>query len=146
MRKAVFRPGERWPTANLALNFDTGSSQELQPIGTKFLRRIVVPVPPMARTLRISAPGAMWHVRRAWLGLGQPAKGVTWLSAIEASGAGDGALELLRDRDGRSLVLGPMREVDLGFPATGSVADNPAHRFVLRMWGYYEFLPSAGEK
>jgi hypothetical protein len=145
MRKAVFSPGTSWPPAHLVLRFDDGSTQKLQPPGTKFLRRIVVPVPPEARTLQISAPGNLWLVRRAWLGQGHAAQGVTWLSAIDASGLDADALGLLRDRDGQRLVLAPMQEVDLGFMAPRPTAENLPHRFVLRMWGYYDFLPSARE-
>jgi len=51
-----------------------GGCQELLPVGTKFLRRIVVPVSPTARALQIRAPHDMWLVRRAWLGQGQVAQ------------------------------------------------------------------------
>jgi hypothetical protein len=145
MRKAVFTPGAQWPSANFCLAFDDGSRQELQPVGTKFLRRIVVPVPAEARTLRISAPGNMWFLRRAWLGHGQMAQGVTWLSATDTTGLKADALRLLRDRDEDRLVLTPMQEVDLGFMAPMTDPEKAHHRFVLRIWGYYEFLSPARE-
>jgi hypothetical protein len=144
MRKAVLTPGAPWPPAELALRFDDGAGQELQPVGTKFLRRVVVPVPPGARSLHVSAPCDLWLVRRAWLGQGRPAQGVAWLSATEATGPEDAA-GLLRGRDGRRLVLAPIQEVDLSFVAPETDPENQAHRFVLRMWGYYELLPPADE-
>jgi hypothetical protein len=143
MRKAVFRPGATWPPASLALAFDNGGGHELLPVGTKFLRRIVVPVPPEARTLRISAPAGMWLVRRAWLGHGHEAPDVTWLSATEASGVEADAPGLLRDRDEQRLVLAPMQEVDLCFTAPEATSEGRRHQFVLRMCGYYELLPTA---
>jgi hypothetical protein len=145
MRKAVFTPGAAWPPAGLTLKFDNGVRQELQPVGTKFLRRMVVPVPPAARTLQISALDNMWFVRRTWLGQGQAARDVAWLSATTVEGGEADALALLRDRDGHRLVLAPMQEVDLGFMAPETDAENPHHRFVLRISGYYEFLSPGRE-
>lgn len=145
MRKAVFTPGAKWPPAGLALHFDSGSSQVLQPVGTKFLRRVVVPVPPEARTVQLTAPSRIWLVRRAWLGRGQVAQNVTWLSASEASGLEVDVLGFLRDHDEHRLVLAPLQEVDLSFMAPAEVSGNLHHRFVLRLWGYYELLPSIGE-
>jgi hypothetical protein len=146
MRKAVFTPGAPWPPADLTLRFDDGTRQELRPVGTKFLRRIVVPVPPSARRLQISAPSKTWFVRRAWLGQGEVARDVVWLSATDASGVEADALRLLRDRDKHRLVLAPRQEVDLGFVAPATDAENSHHRFVLRLWGYYEFLSPGRER
>jgi hypothetical protein len=143
MREVVFRPGAPWPAASLALAFDDVSGRELLPVGTKFLRRIVVPVPPAARALRISAPAQMWLVRRAWLGHGHMAQDVAWLSATETSGVEADALALLRDHDEQRLVLAPMQEVDLRFTAPEAALEKRDHQFVLRMWGYYDLLPTA---
>jgi hypothetical protein len=145
MREVVFRPGAPWPPASLTLAFDDGSGRALLPVGTKFLRRIIVPVPPEARTLRISAPAEMWLVRRAWLGHGHMAQDVAWLSATEARGVEADALALLRHRDEQRLVLAPMQEVDLRFTAPEVVLEKPGYQFVFRMWGYYELLPTARE-
>jgi hypothetical protein len=145
MRQAVFQPGAPWPAASLALAFDDGSGRELLPVGTKFLRRIVVPVPPDARTLRISAPTEMWLVRRAWLGHGHMAQDVAWLAATEASGVEADAPAMLRHRDEQRLVLAPMQQVDLRFTAPETALEKRSHQFVLRMWGYYELLPTARE-
>src|SRR5262249_15558740 len=70
MRQAISRRAGPWPPANLTLRFGNGTNQELQPVGTKFLRRIVVPIPAKARVLQVRTPGNMWWVRRAWLGQG----------------------------------------------------------------------------
>jgi hypothetical protein len=145
MRQVVFRPGNRWPPANLALGFDRGGNQQFAPLGTKFLRRVAVPIPREARTLHLSAPANMWSLRRAWLGQGQLAQGITWVSATDASGPEVDALRLLRDRDRHRLVLAPLQEVDLAFLAPRSAIEGQVQRFVLRMWGYYEVLSSALE-
>lgn len=145
MRKAVFHPGTPWPPADLFLTFDDSTCRALQLVGTKFLRRIVVPVPAEARTLRISAPAKMWWVRRAWLGQGHVAQDVMWLSATEMSGNEVDALRLLRECDKDRLVLTPMQEVDLCFIAPRMASEKRGHRYVLRMWGYYEVLPLTRE-
>jgi hypothetical protein len=145
MRKVVFKSQAPWPRASLALRFGGGGRQEWLPVGTKFLRRIVVPVPPDASTLQISAPQDMWLVRRAWLGQGRLAQNVDWLSATDAGGHDVDVLGLLSDRDERHLVLAPRQEVDLAFIAPAAVSDNLHHRFELRLYGYYELLPSAAE-
>jgi hypothetical protein len=144
MRKAVFNPGTPWPPADLTLRFDNGSVQKLLPVGTKFLRRIVVPIPPEARTLRISAPRSMWIVPRAWLGQGRAANDVAWLSARDIRGLGADILGLLREPDGHRLALAPMQEVDLSFTAPRQASKGRPYRFVLRVWGYYELLPATG--
>jgi hypothetical protein len=144
MREAVFRQGAPWPPASLALDFDDRICRELQPVGTKFLRRIVVPVPPDVCTLRIGALASMWLVRRAWLGQGQVAQDAAWLFATEASSLKVDALRLLRYRDEDHLVLAPMQEVDLRFMAPETGSEKRDRRFILRMWGYYELLPMAG--
>jgi hypothetical protein len=146
MCRAVFTPCATWPSAELNLHFDDGTRQQLQPVGTKFLRRIVVAVPPSAQTVKIGAPGSMWLVRRAWLGQGRLAQDVTWLSASQASGDEADALRLLRARDRHRLVLRPGQEVYLGFVAPLTGAEHSHHRFVLRMWGYYEFLARCTER
>jgi hypothetical protein len=64
---------------------------------------------------------------------------VAWLSATDASVHQVDVLELLRGRDDRRLVLAPTRQVDLGFRAPAAVPDNRGSRFVLRLYGYYEF-------
>jgi hypothetical protein len=144
MRKAVLRPGTPWPPAELTLRFDNGIGRKLLPVGTKFLRRIVVPIPSEAHTLRINALSKMWFVPRTWLGQGQVAKHVAWLSATDARGLGADTLGLLRNRDAHRLTLAPMQEVDLSFIAPRQASKGQPCRFVLRMWGYYELLPAAG--
>ncbi len=141
MRKVVFKSEVPWPRASLALRFDDGGCQELSPVGTKFLRRIVVPVPPAARTL--ADPRTSRHVARfgvAWLGKGQLAPNVAWLSATDASVHEVDVLELLRDRGEPRLVLAPSQDVDLGFSVPAAVPDNRSRRFVLRLYGYYELI------
>jgi hypothetical protein len=145
MRKAVLRPGAPWPPALLSVAFDDGTTRHVHPVGTKFLRRIVVPVPSGGRTVKLSAPAQMWLLQRAWLGEGRLAPDVAWLSGTGAEGANVDAVRLLRDRDAERLVLGPMEEVDLHFRAPEPASPMPNQPFILRMWGYYEFLPTARE-
>jgi hypothetical protein len=140
MRKVVFKADTPWPRASLDLGFDDGGCQEVLPVGTKFLRRIVVPVSPGARTLRLSAPKDTWLIRRAWLGQGEAAQEVAWISATDPSGGE--APAITGDPDEPRLVLAPMQDADLSFVAPAAVLDNLRYRFVLRLSGYYELRVS----
>src|SRR5262249_50291575 len=64
-----------------------GSSERVvvAPVGTKFFRRVVIPLAAGAREVQLSGPAGMWWVRRAWLGQGQPAH-VTWLAPVACNG------------------------------------------------------------
>jgi hypothetical protein len=145
MRQVVFESAAAWPRASLELEFDEGGIQELLPVGTKFFRRMVIPVPPNARALEIRAPRDMWLIRRAWLGQGQVARDVAWLSPVDASGHEADAPGRKREDGAPRFVLAPTEEVELDFLLPRAVSDKRDYRFVLNLSGYYELIPpSAG--
>jgi hypothetical protein len=127
--------------ANLTVRFDDGSSVEVPPVGTKFLRRIVVPTPASAANVRLDPPGSYWQVRRLWTGSGTPAARVTsWRPVETATGVDPRAAELLREPDGRLLRLGPAESVEISFSAPD---DGLQRGYLLRMTGYYDLLATA---
>jgi hypothetical protein len=134
--RAHLLEGAPEPRASLEAEFDDGSVQGVRPVGTKFLRRVVLPVPRQARGVRLRCAGALWQVPRLWVGLGRDAEAAAvWLTAASASGPSGPVAGLLREQDGQRLRLGPMQSAELTFPA----ADAGRCGFVLRMFGYYDF-------
>jgi hypothetical protein len=122
----------------LALRFDDGPALALPPVGTKFLRRVVVPVPPQAHAVRVPA-NPFWTVRRLWAGTGRPAD-ARWCSPAD----GGEVANLLRESDGRRLRLGPGEKAVLTFTVP-EAAGAARVGYLLRMSGYYEFLlPASG--
>jgi hypothetical protein len=138
------RPGFQAP---LIVYFDDGSRTTLQPLGTKLLRRVVVPISVSARNARIEATGSYWEVRRLWTGSGRPAERETvWRDVGAAEGSHSASAGLLRERDGKRLRLEPMETVALVFAAPRPRTDGRRWGFVLRMTGYYEFVRDAGNE
>jgi hypothetical protein len=139
--RAHLLEGAPAPLASLEAEFDDGSAQVVQPVGTKFLRRVVLTVPRQARGVRLRCAGPLWQVPRLWVGRGAEVAAV-WLTADSASGPDPDAASLLRKQDCQRLRLGPLEAVELSFAAP-SVADGEKRRgYVLRMAGYYDFLPA----
>jgi hypothetical protein len=119
----------------LALRFDDGGARTIPPVGTKFLRRVVVPVPPRAGGVRLEAGNPLWLVRRLWVGSGRSAEAeVRWR-------APGGEASLLRQRDGRRLRLDPMQRAVVTFDAPDAPGGAARRGYLLRMTGYYDFLP-----
>src|SRR5262249_30171470 len=56
---------------SLTVRFDEGPDQVVWPVGTKFLRRVVVPVPAEARRATFNLSESYWLLRRAWIGTGR---------------------------------------------------------------------------
>lgn len=140
MRGHLLGGGPEPAGTKLALHFDGGAGLALPPVGTKFLRRVVVPVPPGAHAVRVPA-NPFWTVRRLWVGVGRAAE-ARWYTP-----AGSGTnTDLLREADGRRLRLGPAEKTILTFEVPKPAG--PARLgFLLRMSGYYEFLgPGAGTR
>ena len=137
--RAHLLEGAPEPRASLEAAFDDGSVQVVRPVGTKFLRRVVLPVPRQARGVRLRCAGALWQVPRLWVGRGRDAEATAvWLAVGSASGPVPNAASLLRKCDGQRLRLAPMEAVELTFPAVKAGRCG----FVLRTSGYYDFLPS----
>jgi hypothetical protein len=108
--------------ATLTVTFDDGTTQTVRPVGTKFLRRVVVPVPAGAGYASLEMPGSYWLVRRAWTGSGRCAE--------------EEALWRRPSADVDRWQLGPDEAVNLTFPAP----EGGRWGYVLRLAGYYEFL------
>jgi hypothetical protein len=117
----------------LAVGFDDGSFFALPPVGTKFLRRVVVPAPPGACAVWVPA-NPFWTVRRLWVGAGRAAE-VHWCKPVGS----DAAADLVWEPDDRRLRLGPAEEAVLTFDVPEPAG--PARvGYLLTMSGYYEFL------
>jgi hypothetical protein len=124
--------------AALPVTFDDDGTHKLAPVGSKFLRRVVVPVPPRARAAHLPGTNPLWEIRRAWSGTGRIAEaGTFWHAPVAPATAAD----LLRQPDGRRLRLDPAREVVLTFTAPDFLFGGGRWGFLLRFTGYYEFLP-----
>lgn len=122
-------------------SFDSGPVVELAPVGTKFLRRLVVPVPQGARSVRLVWDADHWLVRRLWKGAARvPQACVTWRSPIGARGTLLQAASSLRHVDGDRVRLGPMQEVELLFGPAVRENRSTCVGYVLRVSGYYEFI------
>jgi hypothetical protein len=144
MRAAIRKGGEQLPDAELTLHFD-GNSTTINPVGTKFLRRVLIPLPAGTSHVDLACPAGMWWVRRAWLGQGHPASIVHWLSPTEATGPED-ALSLLHACDRARLQLTEREETQLTFTLPSTIKSAQHLFYVLRMHGYYEFDREAIER
>jgi hypothetical protein len=131
------------PEPNASLNVAGGAERVgVAPVGTKFFRRVVIPLTAGAREAQLSGPAGMWWVRRAWLGQGQPAH-VAWLAPAECHGPAN-ALAALLSRDGKRLRLLRDEVAELTFVLPAELrAPQRRPLFALRMFGYYEFAASA---
>jgi hypothetical protein len=138
--RAHLLEGAPAPPASLKAEFDDGSVQAVQPVGTKFLRRGVLTVPRQARGVRLRCTGALWQVPRLWVGRGRDAEAAAvWLAAESASGPAGPVAPLLREQDGRRLRLAPTQAAELTFRAPGAAEGAARWGYVLRTSGYYEF-------
>jgi hypothetical protein len=136
MRDYLLRGNRPAVDANLVVSFDDGTRAIVPAVGTKFLRRVVVPVPTSAVSARVEAPSPYWQLRRLWTGMGFIAEQETTWRRVAAATAPE-AVDLLRDRDRQRLRLGPMESVEVVFDAPPSGAGR-RWGYVLRMTGYYE--------
>jgi hypothetical protein len=65
-----------------------------------------------------------------------------WVSPCQGSPASTA----LSARDGRRLRLGPGEEAGLSFPVPNDLGSQSEYRVALRLFGYYDFLPSTREQ
>ncbi|HYV35282.1 MAG TPA: hypothetical protein VE988_06235 [Gemmataceae bacterium] len=107
----------------------------IKPIGTKFFRRVVIPVSAGVSEIRLSSPAGMWWVRRAWEGSGKSAS-MCWVSPSQ----NNSAAAALQNRDGRRLRLMPHEETEMSFCLPHDQKQNNNLKLALRLCGYYEFL------
>jgi len=147
MRQFVLRGGEEPKATEIELQFDGGSTIDIEPVGTKLLRRVVVPIPEGVQQLRVSLRPELWLVPRMWIGKGHEASSQTeWQSPTIAIGPVSNASSLISTVDEQRLSLAPMQEVELCFP--GRTRDALAGRvgYVVRMTGYYTFERQVGHE
>lgn len=141
MRGFVFGESKEPPQAALQIQFDEKPRMGIPPVGTKFYRRVVLPVPDGTRLFCASSRQGLWLVSRAWIGtirLSNPE--IHWQSPQEAVGPASNIGVILRDRDGRRMCLKPLQEARLTFRSPGQRSDARQLGYVLRMSGYYDFL------
>jgi len=147
MRAYVLGHVDHAPAAALRVEFDTGEVREVKPVGTKFLRRIVIPVEPEARLVRLSAGEGFWFVHRLWVGVGKTVENtIRWESPVSAKGPTPEALTALMRADRERLRLDPSQEVELTFKPKELSDNGNRLGFLVRVTGYYEFLPDAQRK
>lgn len=120
--RGVFLDGE--PTdrsTDLVVDFGHVGTVEIPAVGTKFLRRVVVPIPAGARRAELGGEQSFWFVRRAWTG-GQASieDRSTWISP---------------KRGPHEFELNPLESVDLEFP----IEMSERLGFALRLNGFYTF-------
>jgi len=145
MREFIFgkRPGPA--SVDIRIRFAGGAAIRINPVGTKFLRRIVVPVPAGAGQITLRVHPEMWLVRRMWVGTGRSVdSAMRWQSPNTARGPLPDAATLISSVDQRRLVLEPMQQVELGFLSPGSNPEPTRLGYVLRITGYYEFQRRPG--
>ncbi len=141
MREFVFGKRPRPESTDMHIEFDGGTSVRIAPVGTKFLRRSVIPVPPGSDHLRLQVRPEMWLVRRMWIGTGRSVAAATdWQTPITAVGPVPTALTLISTPDHQRLVLEPQEEVEVGFLAPGANSKPARLGYILRITGYYDFL------
>jgi hypothetical protein len=141
MREALRQGREKEVAAGLSVRFDQGTAIEVQPVGTKFLRRIAIRVPPRSRSVRLSAPADLWFIRRVWTGSGREVeKTIRWHSPTTVKGPVPDARRLLSHADKQYLRLAPGQEAEVMFSPEPRT-EVGRWGFALRMRGFYEFLP-----
>jgi hypothetical protein len=106
----------------------------ISPVGTKFFRRVVVPIIAETIQIKLSAPSGMWWVRNAWLGIGRHEE-LHWLAADRSR-----AVSKRPQMHDWPLILEPEEEAILSFTVPAKADDQQNWRCALRMSGYYEIL------
>jgi hypothetical protein len=129
--RQVFLAGKREDRkTTLRVGLAGGGSVEIQPVGTKFLRRVVVPLPERTTSITLKAPGDFWFTRRLWIGKQADRKrAVIWRRPVDA----------------KAIRLSAMEDAVLEFPAgreREKREKDSAKRvgYALRIQGYYDFV------
>ena len=99
--------------------------KEIQPVGTKFLRRIVVAVPEQTTRVTLRAEGDFWYTRRMWFGTyGSYDNETVWQKPVDA----------------HPICLSPMEDAVLEFPSQDNgVGPTKRVGYALRIRGWYDF-------
>lgn len=107
------------------VRFDEGEAIKVKPVGTKFLRRIVLPLPPGTRQITLRAANNFWQTRRLWLGKQRKLSAIHWQSSANP----------------KTLRLEIHQHAELEFPG----ASEGRFGYALRLRGWYE-LEAADSK
>ncbi len=145
MREFVLGLGEEPLSTDIEFQFDVGPPLRIDPVGTKFLRRVAVLIPVGARELKLRFRRQMWLVRRMWIGTSRPVdSAMQWRTPIAVRGPATNALGLMATVDRQRLVLNPQQAIEVEFLPAEVRSDPAKMGYVLRMMGYYEFQHPAG--
>jgi len=106
---------------NLIVDFGNNKIEKIKPVGTKFLRRVVIPLPQQTNKIEIKFFDNFWHMERMWIG---SKRDVTseWMKPIE----------------NQSIRLEPMEDKIIEFRPQGKSKTRSG--YALRMFGHYEFI------
>ena len=126
MRRLFLEGKKEVLKTTLTLDFGWNRLVEIQPVGTKFLRRIVVAVPERTTGVTLRAEGDFWYTRRLWLGTDGSYEHVTaWQEPMDA----------------RPISLLPMEDTVLAFHGHRDTEDSTKRMgYALRIRGYYDFV------
>jgi len=113
---------------DLTVEFGNGRTEVIQPVGTKFLRRVVVAMPKPSDHVTLRAEGGFWYTRRLWLGTCRPCDAqIVWQKPLNSY----------------SKRLSPMQQTELEFPGRShEVGAIRRYGYALRLRGYYDFVES----
>lgn len=126
MRNRILAGRNDFPSACLAVRHGGQRTHVVRPVGTKFLRRVVVPLSGKATQIELSAQEGLWFIRRLWFGsLRRHPLPVRWRPA----------------RGVTHCRLEPMTHRILRFPPPEDHGRGQRLGHALRLHGYYEFLP-----
>ena len=126
MRRQFLAGGGDLPRACLIVKQDARAARSVRPVGTKFLRRVVVPLSGKARQIELSAQEGLWFIRRLWFGsLRRHPLRLRWRPAREVT----------------QCRLEPMTYRILRFPPPEDHGRGQRLGHAIRLHGYYEFLP-----
>jgi hypothetical protein len=130
--------------ATLQVQISEAAAQAVRPVGTKFLRRIVLRVPPGSGCVRLRSSRNWWLLRRLFVGRFRVVEeSVVWQPPSAVQGPIADARRLLLAVDQQRVCLEQSQEVELVFPAPETPAPGTRWGYVVRMSGYYDFLPAA---
>lgn len=126
MRRLFLEGKKEDRKTTLTIDFGHSRSTEIQPVGTKFLRRIVVAVPEQTTRVKLHAEGDFWYTRRLWLGTRSSYEHkIVWQKPVGA----------------QTISLAPMEDAVLEFQCQKEEGGSTKRMgYALRIRGYYDFI------
>ena len=141
MRDSVLSGSKKSGCPSMIVHCDDGTDFAVEPVGTKFLRRVVVPVPNTAKSVQIEASSGLWFMRRCWVGVSRSSEAsVRWKSLSQAKGPNHNVKAHLLAVDEKRLRLEPGEKANLCFAKDQAETQNARSGYLLRMRGYYDFI------